>query len=70
MDLADAEGLDAHRNAVKIRLTGLDLPSVLTQADEDNTAIDSASKQTETSSGNNVSTDDRVYIDTLSGKQQ
>jgi histidinol dehydrogenase len=70
MDLADAEGLDAHRNAVKIRLTGLDLPSVLTQADEDNTATDGASKQAETSSKNNVSTDDRVYIDTLSGKQQ
>lgn len=70
MDLADAEGLDAHRNAVKIRLTGLDLPSVLTQADEDNTATDDASKQAETSSKNNVSTDDRVYIDTLSGKQQ
>lgn len=27
MDLADAEGLDAHKNAVKIRLTGLNLPS-------------------------------------------
>ena len=27
MDLADAEGLDAHKNAVKIRLTGLDLPT-------------------------------------------
>jgi histidinol dehydrogenase len=26
MDLAEAEGLDAHKNAVKVRLTGLDLP--------------------------------------------
>ena len=69
MDLADAEGLDAHRNAVKIRLTGLDLPSVLTQADEDNTATDRASKQAETSFENNAGTDDRVYIDTSSGKQ-
>ncbi|AEP29301.1 histidinol dehydrogenase [Brumicola nitratireducens] len=69
MDLADAEGLDAHRNAVKIRLTGLDLPSVLTQSDEDNTATDSASKQAETPSENNASTDDRVYLDVPSGKQ-
>lgn len=69
MDLADAEGLDAHRNAVKIRLTGLDLPSVLTQSDEDNTTTDSASKQAETPSENNASTDDRVYLDVPSGKQ-
>jgi histidinol dehydrogenase len=69
MDLADAEGLDAHRNAVKIRLTGLDLPNVLTQSDEDNTAIDSASKQAETPPENNASTDDRVYLDAPSGKQ-
>jgi len=69
MDLADAEGLDAHRNAVKIRLTGLDLPSVLTQSDEDSTATDSASRHTEASSGNNASTDDRVYLDVPSGKQ-
>lgn len=69
MDLADAEGLDAHRNAVKIRLTGLDLPSVLTQSDEDNTITDSASKQAETPSENNASTDNRVYLDVPSGKQ-
>lgn len=28
MDLAEAEGLDAHSNAVKVRLTGLDLPTM------------------------------------------
>jgi histidinol dehydrogenase len=34
MDLAEAEGLDAHSNAVKVRLTGLDLPSMVSQSDE------------------------------------
>lgn len=63
MDLADAEGLDAHRNAVKIRLSGLNLPDVQTR--KNITSGESMSDQP-SSAGTN---DTRLYIDNSSKEQ-
>jgi histidinol dehydrogenase len=74
MDLADAEGLDAHRNAVKIRLTGLDLPSTsLAQSEnvtvKDDSVVNSAVNEAENNTNNSHNeTDGHVYIYTPAGK--
>jgi histidinol dehydrogenase len=66
MDLADAEGLDAHRNAVKIRLTGLDLPAIsLEQAD---TADSNSEHVVNSVSNTHPQTDGRVYTYTPVGE--
>jgi histidinol dehydrogenase len=81
MDLADAEGLDAHRNAVKIRLTGLELPSMPLEHSENsavksdsvvisalNSVATSVATSAVNSATNNSETDGRVYIYTPAGE--
>jgi histidinol dehydrogenase len=77
MDLADAEGLDAHRNAVKIRLTGLELPSMPLEHSENSavksdsvaiSALNSVATSAVNSATNNSETDGRVYIYTPAGE--
>jgi histidinol dehydrogenase len=64
MDLADAEGLDAHRNAVKIRLSGLDLPDVQTlKTDNHNPNIETEIGAKSAIILSSVVNDTRVYID-------
>ncbi|MFT5277637.1 MAG: histidinol dehydrogenase [Glaciecola sp.] len=64
MDLADAEGLDAHRNAVKIRLTGLDLPDIKTLRTGESIGSNLSKSGIDASViPNSASNDTRVYID-------
>ena len=69
MDLADAEGLDAHRNAVKIRLTGLDLPTAINQQTGTDVVNTADVEQASSASVNATTTDSRVYIDMSEGKK-
>jgi histidinol dehydrogenase len=64
MDLADAEGLDAHRNAVKIRLSGLYLPDAQTlETDNHDPNIESEIGAKSAIILSSVANDTRVYID-------
>jgi len=69
MDLADAEGLDAHRNAVKIRLTGLELPTVISQQKGADAESAPDTKQFSGAAVNAATTDSRVYLDMSQGKK-
>lgn len=68
MDLADAEGLDAHKNAVKIRLSGLDLPDELV-SQSDTTSAANYSEQGPAADKHATNSSNRVYIDISSGEQ-